>query len=374
VKMTEEYLLAWNDHHSTFFSAMTELVSGDVLTDVNIWAGQTLYSAHKLVLALSSAYFRTVLTGAAANEGRMPVIFLKDVTSKDLERLLWYMYRGEVSVPQTELLSLISAAKSLGIRGLAEENVNHTDITDGDKDNEVKDLRSKDVERRGVKRESDDNSINDMNNIELLNKKLKHSFPKLQHKLANKIWNRSEPISRDNQHDSQPASKKMHSKNVTALRPHNENIQKGADTNAHTRAQVDSEAKEDKSGDLEMDADKRDVGPVGGFLEVTVKQEEEDCTNEDSNNITAESTDEFINPPISLVRRSLLPALVQNNASTLAERRPGSSTLISHSNSATTPASSGITRSTGTCHFCGRSFMKNKQLMNHVCPMRPTGK
>lgn len=172
----------------------------------------------------------------------------------------------------------------------------------------VKDLRSKDVERRGVKRESDDNSINDMNNIELLNKKLKHSFPKLQHKLANKIWNRSEPISRyltnsisythssyatyirDNQHDSQPASKKMHSKNVTALRPHNKNIQKGADTNAHTRAQVDSEAKEDKSGDLEMDADKRDVGPVGGFLEVTVKQEEEDCTNEDSNNITAEST------------------------------------------------------------------------------------
>ena len=27
-KMTEEYLLAWNDHHATFFSAMSELVSG----------------------------------------------------------------------------------------------------------------------------------------------------------------------------------------------------------------------------------------------------------------------------------------------------------------------------------------------------------
>ena len=26
--MTEEYLLAWNDHHSTFFTAMSELVSG----------------------------------------------------------------------------------------------------------------------------------------------------------------------------------------------------------------------------------------------------------------------------------------------------------------------------------------------------------
>ena len=29
-KMTEEYLLAWNDHHATFFSAMSDLVTGGV--------------------------------------------------------------------------------------------------------------------------------------------------------------------------------------------------------------------------------------------------------------------------------------------------------------------------------------------------------
>ena len=53
-------------------------------------------------------------------------------------------------------------------------------------------------------------------------------------------------------------------------------------------------------------------------------------------------------------------------------RKSGSTS--SHHGSAPSSGSSGITRSTGTCHFCGRSFMKNKQLMNHVCPMRPTGK
>ena len=90
-----------------------------MLTDVTVWAGQTLYTAHRLVLALSSSYFKLVLTGAA--RGRLPVIFLKDVSSKDFERLLSYMYHGEVSVPQSELLSLIAAARSLGIRGLAEE-------------------------------------------------------------------------------------------------------------------------------------------------------------------------------------------------------------------------------------------------------------
>ena len=156
--MSEEYLLAWNDHHSTFFSAMSELVSGDMntvhdyiiiclqlvqkmyktlhmpsifiiwnnmpgiclqisnlkdlklsnycsgdlLTDVSIWAGQTLFSAHKLVLALSSSYFRLVLTGPGLSDSRLiPVIFLKDVSARDFERLLSYMYKGEVSYTNT---------------------------------------------------------------------------------------------------------------------------------------------------------------------------------------------------------------------------------------------------------------------------------
>ena len=43
-----------------------------------------------------------------------------------------YYYEGEVSVPQTELLSLITAAKSLGIRGLADDNVNTNDIAERD--------------------------------------------------------------------------------------------------------------------------------------------------------------------------------------------------------------------------------------------------
>jgi hypothetical protein len=40
----------------------------------------------------------------------------QDISSRDFERLLQYMYRGEVSVPQAELVSLIAAARSLGIR------------------------------------------------------------------------------------------------------------------------------------------------------------------------------------------------------------------------------------------------------------------
>ena len=28
-------------------------------------------------------------------------------------------------------------------------------------------------------------------------------------------------------------------------------------------------------------------------------------------------------------------------------------------------------RKSGTCYFCKKAFMKNKQLMNHVCPKKP---
>ena len=48
--MTEEYLLAWNDHHATFFSAMSDLVTGirerafsDCLRSVLIMSGDDMF-------------------------------------------------------------------------------------------------------------------------------------------------------------------------------------------------------------------------------------------------------------------------------------------------------------------------------------------
>ena len=45
-----------------------------------------------------------------------------DIKIIDIKTNLHYF--EQVSVPQSELLSLIGAAKSLGVRGLAEEGVN----------------------------------------------------------------------------------------------------------------------------------------------------------------------------------------------------------------------------------------------------------
>ena len=112
-------------------------------------------------------------------DGRLPVIFLKDVSSKDYERFLSYMYHGEVSVPQAELLSLISAAKSLGIRGLAEET--DLDVVSDDSDRlSGRTVYLKDV--RGVKR---DGELLESRN--LVHKKTMESIPKLQQEIGPKL-------------------------------------------------------------------------------------------------------------------------------------------------------------------------------------------
>merc|ERR1711936_285361 len=48
-----------------------------------------------------------------------PIIFLKDVPPSDFERLLQFMYHGEVRVPNEDLESLILTAKSLKVKGLS---------------------------------------------------------------------------------------------------------------------------------------------------------------------------------------------------------------------------------------------------------------
>ena len=89
------------------------------------------------------------------------------------------MYDGEVSVPQAELLSLISAAKSLGIRGLAEETDLNVVSDDSDRISD-RTVYLKDV--RGVKR---DGELLESRN--LVHKKTMERIPKLQQEIDPKL-------------------------------------------------------------------------------------------------------------------------------------------------------------------------------------------
>lgn len=54
-----------------------------------------------------------------ANPCQHPIVILKDVGHVELERLLEFMYNGEVSIAQDQLAAFLKTAENLKIRGLA---------------------------------------------------------------------------------------------------------------------------------------------------------------------------------------------------------------------------------------------------------------
>ena len=97
-----------------------------------------------------------------------------------------------MSVPQSELLSLISAAKSLGIRGLAEDG------EPGEEADTRERLGSVRRETRGLKREQEGSPGTEAGaEVSVKRSRVQQpAYPKLQHKLANKPWSQQEPLSR----------------------------------------------------------------------------------------------------------------------------------------------------------------------------------
>lgn len=56
-----------------------------------------------------------------------PIVMLAGVNASDLEALLEFVYRGEVSVDHSQLPSLLQAAHCLNIQGLAPQTVTKDD-------------------------------------------------------------------------------------------------------------------------------------------------------------------------------------------------------------------------------------------------------
>ncbi len=114
----DEYLLKWRDYQSNFFSLAEELFEGEDLTDVTLCCGDhTTFQAHRLVLSVCSPHFRRVFAHAQQQSGRV-FLFLHQVSGPEMERLLHYMYYGEVKIPHADLEAFIRAANGLCIRGL----------------------------------------------------------------------------------------------------------------------------------------------------------------------------------------------------------------------------------------------------------------
>ncbi|KAM7344875.1 BTB/POZ domain-containing jim lovell protein isoform 3-T9 [Cochliomyia hominivorax] len=116
----DHYSLRWNNHQNHLMRAFDALLQTKTLVDVTLVCAETSIRAHKMVLSACSPFFQRVFADTPCKH---PVIVLKDFRGWVVQAIIDFMYRGEISVPQEKLHTLIDAGESLQVRGLVESSI-----------------------------------------------------------------------------------------------------------------------------------------------------------------------------------------------------------------------------------------------------------
>lgn len=129
---SQGFCLKLNSHQAHVIDQFQKLYNDEQMVDCTLSCSDGMIKAHKLVLSACSPYF-TQLFINWTNPYQYPVIILKDMSFADLRVLIEFMYKGEVTVSQNLLPSVLESAKALQITGLREIKVGrclcHTDLT-----------------------------------------------------------------------------------------------------------------------------------------------------------------------------------------------------------------------------------------------------
>ena len=109
--------LKWNDYCAALTNELEALRHDADFADVTLGCQGKKLSAHKVLLAACSPFFRELLR---SNRCQHPIIVVRETSAYDLEAILKFMYHGEVSVAEADLDSFLKSAAALEISGLTE--------------------------------------------------------------------------------------------------------------------------------------------------------------------------------------------------------------------------------------------------------------
>jgi len=117
---TQQFARDVAEHESSLGQVFRELKSCEEMLDVNLVTSEGQIKAHKIVLSACSPFFKNVLH---ENIHPNPIIYLKGVKYSCLEKLVNFMYTGEVTIEQDDLNTFIDVAKDLQVKGLVQRSV-----------------------------------------------------------------------------------------------------------------------------------------------------------------------------------------------------------------------------------------------------------
>lgn len=112
-----ECCLRWTDHDSLLQGVCNHLLSSEKFADVTLYCEGVSLKCHKFILSACSPYFDQILSESPCEH---PIIILKDVLYWQMQALLHFIYKGELTTDETKLTSLVQLAQSLQIKGIGE--------------------------------------------------------------------------------------------------------------------------------------------------------------------------------------------------------------------------------------------------------------
>ena len=128
--MSEKFCLKWNDFQSNVSKTFGLLRNENYFYDVTLVSDDNQQvSAHRLVLSACSEYFKNIFRNNKNHQH--PLICLDGTSSKDLNNVLDYIYKGELQIYQEDLDRFLLVAKKLKLEGLIGGDVqNHEEKID----------------------------------------------------------------------------------------------------------------------------------------------------------------------------------------------------------------------------------------------------
>ena len=114
---SEKFNLKWNDFEGNISGGLRELRDDKDFFDVTLATDGDQISAHKVILAACSPFFRNILR---RNPHKHPLLYMKGVRYTDLQSILNFMYNGEVQVAQEDLNTFLAVAEDLRVKGLTQ--------------------------------------------------------------------------------------------------------------------------------------------------------------------------------------------------------------------------------------------------------------
>jgi len=117
-QVDKNLILSWSNYDQKITSAFRSYLDNELFCNVTLSASGKAIKCHQEILSACSNWFERTLTSIEYHQH--PIIILKDVSFKELDYLVNFMYSGEAIVPQEGIQSFLKTAELLEIKGLLE--------------------------------------------------------------------------------------------------------------------------------------------------------------------------------------------------------------------------------------------------------------